>query len=218
VARFGAQPPRQRVLYNRRRLTACTACQYRRRFPEVSDSQKKDGGPGEFLPPAFPFFQHQKGTSTMPNPPTGFAPGLTLTIASRIAEVALAKGRELSLAPLTVVVLDQAATAKLVLREDGASLLRPEIAHGKAYGAMALGFGGRELARRSAKMPGFMNAFSDLCGGRAVPVPGGVLVRDASGTILGAVGISGDASDKDEVCAVAGIEAVGLVADTGDPE
>ncbi len=154
----------------------------------------------------------------MPNPPTGFAPGLTLAVASRIAEVALAKGRELGLAPLTVVVLDQAAQQKLVLREDGASLLRPEIAMGKAFGAMALGFGGRELARRAAKMPGFMNAFSDLCGGRAVPVPGGVLVRDAQGTILGAVGISGDASDKDEVCAVAGIEAAGLVADTGDPE
>ena len=154
----------------------------------------------------------------MPNPPIGFAHGLTLAAASRIAEVTLAQGRELGLAPLTVVVLDQAAQPKALLREDGASLLRPEIAMGKAFGAMALGFGGRELARRSAKMPGFMNAFSDLCGGRAVPVPGGVLVRDASGTILGAVGVSGDASDKDEVCAVAGIEAAGLVADTGDPE
>lgn len=154
----------------------------------------------------------------MPNPPIGFAHGLTLVAATRIAEVTLAKGRELGLAPLTVVVLDQAAQPKALLREDGASLLRPEIAMGKAFGAMALGFGGRELARRSAKMPGFMNAFSDLCGGRAVPVPGGVLVRDASGTILGAVGVSGDASDKDEVCAVAGIEAAGLVPDTGDPE
>ena len=154
----------------------------------------------------------------MPNAPTGFAHGLTLTQASTMIDVALAKGRELGLAPLTVVVLDQAAQPKALAREDGASLLRPEIATGKAYGAMALGFGGRELARRSSKMPGFMNAFSDLCGGRAVPVPGGVLVRDANGTVLGAVGVSGDASDKDEICAVAGIEAAGLVADTGDPE
>ena len=154
----------------------------------------------------------------MPNSPTGFQPGLTLSAATRIAEVTLAKGRELGLAPLTVVVLDQAAQPKALLREDGASLLRPEIAMGKAFGAMALGFGGRELARRAAKMPGFMNAFSDLCGGRAVPVPGGVLVRDAAGTVLGAVGVSGDASDKDELCAVAGIEAAGLIADTGDPE
>jgi len=154
----------------------------------------------------------------MPNPPIGFQPGLTLSAATRIAEITLAKGRELGLAPLTVVVLDQAAQPKALLREDGASLLRPEIAMGKAFGAMALGFGGRELARRAAKMPGFMNAFSDLCGGRAVPVPGGVLVRDAGGAVLGAVGVSGDASDKDEICAVAGIEAAGLVADTGDPE
>ncbi len=154
----------------------------------------------------------------MPNPPIGFAHGLTLAQANTILQATLAKGRELGLAPLTVVVLDQAAQPKALAREDGASLLRPEIATGKAFGAMALGFGGRELARRSAKMPGFMNAFSDLCGGRAVPVPGGVLVRDASGTVLGAVGVSGDASDKDEVCAVAGIEAAGLIPDTGDPE
>jgi uncharacterized protein GlcG (DUF336 family) len=154
----------------------------------------------------------------MPNPPLGFAHGITLAAATRIAEVTLAKGRELGLAPLTVVVLDQAAQPKALLREDGASLLRSEIAMGKAFGAMALGFGGRELARRAVKMPGFMNAFSDLCGGRAVPVAGGVLVRDSQGIVLGAVGVSGDASDKDEACAVAGIEAAGLVPDTGDPE
>ncbi|MXP63975.1 heme-binding protein [Roseomonas sp. M0104] len=154
----------------------------------------------------------------MPNPPTGFDHGLTLAAARSIADAALAHGRQLGLAPLTVVVLDQAAQPKAVLREDGCSLLRPEIAMGKAFGAMALGFGGRELARRAAKMPGFMNALSDLSGGRAVPVPGGVLVRDAAGTVLGAVGISGDASEKDEACAVAGIAAAGLVADTGDPE
>jgi len=84
----------------------------------------------------------------MPNAPTGFAHGLTLTQASTMIDVALAKGRELGLAPLTVVVLDQAAQPKALAREDGASLLRPEIATGKAYGAMALGFGGRELAQR----------------------------------------------------------------------
>ncbi|KAA2215125.1 GlcG/HbpS family heme-binding protein [Teichococcus oryzae] len=154
----------------------------------------------------------------MPNPPTGFVPGINLASAQQIAEAALAKGRALNLAPLTVVVLDQAAQPKLVMREDGASLLRFDVAAGKAFGCLALGFGGREMARRAAKMPGFMNAFSDLCAGRAVPVPGGVLVRDASGNVLGAVGISGDASDQDEVCAVAGIEAAGMIPDTGDPE
>lgn len=154
----------------------------------------------------------------MPNPPVGFAHGLTLSVARTIVDSAVAKGRELGLAPLTVVVLDQAAQPKLVVREDGSSLLRPEIAMGKAFGAMALGFGGRELARRAAKMPAFMNALSDLSGGRAVPVAGGVLVRDSAGTVLGAVGISGDASEQDEACAVAGITAAGLIADTGDPE
>lgn len=152
----------------------------------------------------------------MPNPPTGFDHGLTLDAAQTIVREALAEGRRLSLAPLTVVVLDQAAQYKAMAREDGCSLLRPAIAHGKANGAMALGFGGRELAKRSQAMPGFMNAFSDLTGGSAVPVPGGVLVRDAKGTILGAVGVSGDASDKDELAAVAGIKAAGFTADTGE--
>jgi uncharacterized protein GlcG (DUF336 family) len=154
----------------------------------------------------------------MPNPPIGFAPGLTLDAAQRIVSAALEKGRALGLAPLTVVVLDQAAQLKAAAREDGASLLRPDIAHGKAYGAMAMGFGGAELARRAVKMPAFMNALSDLTGGRAVPVQGGVLVRDKSGALLGAVGISGDLSAKDEEAALAGIAAAGLVADTGDKE
>lgn len=148
--------------------------------------------------------------------PAGFQHGITLAAARTIADATLAKGRELGLAPLTVVVLDGAGREKVVLREDGASLLRPEIAGGKAFGALGLGFGSRELARRAQAMQGFMNAFSDIAGGRAVPVPGGVLVRDEQGAVLGAVGVSGDASDKDEVCAVAGIKAAGLVPDTGD--
>lgn len=143
--------------------------------------------------------------------------GLSLTQANAIIVAALAKGRELNLLPLTVVVLDAGGQVKAIQREDGASLLRPEIAEGKAHGALALGLGGRELARRAQAMQGFMNALSDLTGGKAVPVPGGVLVCDATGLILGAVGISGDASAQDEVCAVAGIEAAGLVPDTGDP-
>lgn len=149
--------------------------------------------------------------------PAGFQHGLTLTAARVIADATLAKGREIGLAPLTVVVLDAAAVPKVVLREDGSSLGRVEIAWGKANGVMQMGLGGRELARRVAAAPGFTNALSDLMGGRAVPVPGGVLVKDAEGVVLGAVGVSGDASDKDEVCAVAGIRAVGMVPDTGDP-
>ena len=146
------------------------------------------------------------------------ANGLTLEQAETITAAARAEGRKRGFQPLTVAVLDAGGQVKMVQREDGSSLLRPEIALGKAYGALALGLGGRELARRAQSMQGFMNALSDIAGGRAVPVQGGVLACDASGTILGAVGISGDVSAQDEVCAVAGIQAAGLRPDTGDPE
>jgi len=142
---------------------------------------------------------------------------LTLQTASFIADKSLEKGRELGFAPLTVAVLDAGGQIKLLKREDGASLLRPEIATGKAWGVLGMGFGGRELARRAAKMQMFFGALSDLSGGKMVPVPGGVLIRSASGELLGSVGISGDASENDEVCAVYGIKAAGLVPDTGDP-
>jgi uncharacterized protein GlcG (DUF336 family) len=147
--------------------------------------------------------------------------GLTLAQANAIVQAALAKGRDLNLLPLTVVVLDAGGQVKAVQREDGSSLMRPEIATGKAFGALSLGLGGRELARRAQAMQGFMNALSDVTAAKgvgAVPVPGGVLACDADGVILGAVGISGDVSAQDEVCAVAGIQAAGLRPDTGDPE
>ncbi len=143
-------------------------------------------------------------------------PGLTLAAANVVADTSLKKGREKGFAPLTVAVLDEGGQIKVLKREDGSSLLRPEIAVGKAWGVLGMGFGGRELFRRAAKMPAFFNALSDLSGGRMVPVPGGVLIRSTSGEILGSVGISGDTSENDEICAVAGIEAAGLKADTGD--
>jgi uncharacterized protein GlcG (DUF336 family) len=148
--------------------------------------------------------------------PAGFQHGITLDAARRIADATLAKGREIGLAPLTVVVLDAAGREKVVLREDGSSLLRPEIARGKAYGSLGLGYGSRELARRAQAVPGFTTALTVISDG-AVPAAGGVLIRDAGGAVLGAVGVSGDLSDKDEVCAVAGIQAAGLQPDTGDP-
>lgn len=142
---------------------------------------------------------------------------LTLQAASLIADKSLEKGREQGFAPLTVAVLDAGGHVKVLKREDGASLLRPEIATGKAWGVLGMGFGGRELARRAAKMQMFFGALSDLSGGKMVPVPGGVLIRSSAGDILGAVGISGDASENDEICAVHGIKTAGLVPDTGDP-
>jgi uncharacterized protein GlcG (DUF336 family) len=142
---------------------------------------------------------------------------LTLAQASIIVDQALARGRALTLAPLTVVVLDAGGHLKAAKREDNSSLLRENIATGKAWGVLGMGFGGRELARRAGKAPpGFFGALSDMSGGRMVPVPGGVLIRADDGAIIGSVGISGDTSEKDEDCAVHGIKAAGLVADTGD--
>ncbi|HEX6979465.1 MAG TPA: heme-binding protein [Alphaproteobacteria bacterium] len=141
---------------------------------------------------------------------------LSLDVACLIADKALEKGRELKFAPLTVAVLDAGGQLKVLKREDGASLLRPEIAIGKAWGVLGMGFGGRELARRAAKMPMFFTALNAMSDGRMVPVPGGVLIRDASGRVVGAIGISGETSENDEICAVYGIQAAGLVADTGD--
>ena len=144
-------------------------------------------------------------------------PALTLEQASIIIDKALEKGRELKLQPLTVVVLDAGGQMKAMKRDDRSSLLRPEIAGGKAWGVLGMGFGGREFARRAAANPVFLQALMAASGGRIVPVPGGVLIRDASSDIIGSVGISGDTSDKDEICAVHGIECARLTPDTGDP-
>jgi len=146
-----------------------------------------------------------------------FKSSISLQQAVLIAEKSLERGRQLGFQPLTVVVLDDGGQVKVILRDDGCSLLRPEIATGKAAGALNMGFGGRELARRAAKMPMFFTALNAMSDGRMVTVPGGVLMRDAQGVVVGAVGISGDISENDEICAVAGIQAAGFVPDTGDP-
>jgi uncharacterized protein GlcG (DUF336 family) len=135
--------------------------------------------------------------------------------ARRIAAAALSKARELGLKPLTVAVLDARGALKHLESEDGSSLMRWRIAHGKAYGAIAMGLGSRALFERSAQQPQFIDAMNALAAGALVPVPGGVLVRAGKGEIIGAVGITGDSSDNDEACAVAGIEAARLSADTG---
>jgi uncharacterized protein GlcG (DUF336 family) len=116
--------------------------------------------------------------------------------------------------PMTVVVLDAGGHVVAVEREDGSANKRFEIAFGKAHGALALGLGSRALMARAEQQPYFIAAASAAVGGALVPVPGGVLVR-RDGQLVGAVGVSGDTSDKDEAIAVAGIEAVGLTAETG---
>jgi uncharacterized protein GlcG (DUF336 family) len=143
---------------------------------------------------------------------------LTLAAASLIVDTALAEGRRHKFAPLTVAVLDAGGHLVVLKREDKSSLLRPQIATAKAWGVLGMGFGGREFERRVQKAPGFIAALSDVSGGRIVPVPGGVLIRDGGGDIIGSVGISGDTSVNDELCAVAGIKAAGLVPDTGDTQ
>ena len=142
-------------------------------------------------------------------------PDLSLAQAHAIAHGTLQEGRALGLKPLAVVVLDGRGTFKAVLAEDGTSLRRVEIAHGKGYGALAMGLGSRAIAARAEQQPAFVAAVTHAFGGALVPVPGGVLLRDADGVLLGAVGVSGDTSDNDEKAALKGIEGAGLVAETG---
>lgn len=140
---------------------------------------------------------------------------LLLADAKKIIEAALAAQAEHKFKPMAVVVIGVRGSIVASESQDGTSLLRPKIAHGKAYGAVALGVGSRVLFERAKNEAFFVQAVNSLCDGALVPVPGGVLVKDKDGNILGAVGVTGDISDNDEICAVAGIEAAGLVADTG---
>lgn len=140
---------------------------------------------------------------------------LTLAQASTIVDATLKKGREANLDPLSVAVLDAGGNLVAFKREDKSGILRFDIAFGKAWGALGMGLGSRTLFARAAKTPQFFTMLAAASGGRIVTNPGGVLIRDAAGTVIGACGVSGDVSDKDEMCAVAGIEAAGLKADPG---
>jgi len=135
--------------------------------------------------------------------------------ANTIIGVALTEARKRNLAYLAVAVLDTGGHLIAFQREDGAGFLRIDIAYGKAWGALGMGFGTRELAERAAKYPTFVTALANASQGRIIPSPGGVLIADAAGEVIGAVGISGDAGDNDEICAIAGIQAVGYFAIPG---
>ena len=139
---------------------------------------------------------------------------MTLDIASAIVDAALKAGREKGFMPLSVAVLDAGGHLVAFKREDKSGILRFDIAFGKAWGALGMGFGSRELFNRTAANPTFMGVLSTVSGGRLVPVPSGVLIL-SDGDVIGAVGVSGDNSDNDEICAVAGIAAVGLEGKTG---
>lgn len=138
---------------------------------------------------------------------------ISLRKARTIIRTALEKGREMELKPLSVVVLDAGGHVQAFERADGASPGRFAIAHGKAYGAVMLGMAGTAQMQRAESQAYFMAAANGVFGGQLVPVPGGVLVRDKKGRVLGAVGVTGDTSDNDAICAQAGIEAAGLIAE-----
>lgn len=139
----------------------------------------------------------------------------TLRAAQVVVAETRAAAKERSLTPITVVVLDAGGHVLAAEREDGSANGRFAIAFGKAHGALSLGLGSRALMRRAEEQPYFIAAATAAIGGALIPVPGGVLVRDESGTLIGAVGVSGDASDNDEAVAVAGVEAAELTADPG---
>ena len=138
---------------------------------------------------------------------------LTLAQAATIVDAALAAARTAGFEPLTVAVLDAGGHLIALKREDGAGILRPQIALGKAWGALGMGVASRSLGERLAERAPFQAALHAASDGRFVTAPGGVLVRSASGEIIGAIGISGDASDKDEYAAITGVRAAGLEPD-----
>ena len=135
---------------------------------------------------------------------------ITLDQANRIIAVALAKGTDLKLKPLSVAVLDPGGHLIAFQRQDGASSLRLGIATGKAAGALALGVSSRKIAEMAAERPGFVAALGPIAPQGLIPAAGGIIVLDGNGDIIGAVGVTGDTSDNDEICALAGIAAAGL--------
>jgi uncharacterized protein GlcG (DUF336 family) len=137
---------------------------------------------------------------------------IDLSTAQSIIAEALATGQQHGFKPLTVVVLDAGGHVTAVARQDGASNNRFEIAQGKAYGALALGMGSRAIMERAEQQAYFIAAATAALGGRLIPAPGGVLIRDEDGAVKGAVGISGDSSDNDETAAATAIKASGLTA------
>jgi uncharacterized protein GlcG (DUF336 family) len=135
---------------------------------------------------------------------------LTLSHANSIIAGAFAKGQALGLKPLSVAVLDPGGHLIAFQRQDGSSTLRPQIAAGKAGGALALGVSSRKIAEMAAERPSFVASLGPISPYGIIPAAGGVLISGAGGAVIGAVGVTGDLSDNDELCALAGVEAAGL--------
>jgi uncharacterized protein GlcG (DUF336 family)/quercetin dioxygenase-like cupin family protein len=152
---------------------------------------------------------------TAPLPPAAPLPAtraIPLSVAQQIVAAAMSHGAALGLSPLTVAVLDPGGHIVCLQRQDDSGILRPDIAVAKAWGVLGMGLPSRQLQERADHLPNFFAALTVLAGGRMVPVPGGVPIRDSNGALLGAVGVTGDTSANDEACAVHGVQAVGLSA------
>lgn len=139
---------------------------------------------------------------------------LKLEAAQTIVSAALKEARAKNMKPMGVVVLDARGALKAAAIEDKSALKRAEIAHGKAYGSLAMGIGSRAVEARAKERPHFLTGLQHIVGGTLIAVPGGALIKDKDGNVIGAVGVSGDTSDNDEIAALAGIKAAGF---TGDP-
>jgi uncharacterized protein GlcG (DUF336 family) len=142
---------------------------------------------------------------------------MPLAAAEQIVAAALKAGEEAKLLPLTEAVLDAGGNIVLLKRQDGSGYLRADVAIGKAWGALGMGISSRTIRDRLRDRPAFQGALAAASDGRFIPVPGGVLALNADGTVIGAVGISGDASDKDEYAAIMGVHAVGLASHPENP-
>jgi len=138
---------------------------------------------------------------------------VNLEQARTIIAATRAKGRDMGLRPLAVVVVDAGGHVLAFEREDSAPPGRFAVAQGKAYGAVMLGMAGRAQMARAEAQSYFMTALNGAYGGQFVPVPGGILLRDAGGVVIGAIGVTGDTSDNDAIAGLAGASAAGIAAE-----
>jgi len=136
---------------------------------------------------------------------------ISLTKSRKMIATIFRTGTEMGLKPLSVIVLDAGGNVKAFERQDGASPGRFQIAEGKAYGSVMLGLGGTAQRDRAEAQAYFMAAVNGAYGGKVIPVPGGVLLKNTKGEILGGVGVTGDTSENDLAAALTGIEAVNLI-------
>ncbi len=143
---------------------------------------------------------------------------LKLETANQIVTEAIRIGREAGMLPLTVVAIDAGGKLVAMQSEDGSGVMRYDVAFGKAWGALGMGFSSRLIRDRLASRTAFQAALASVSDGRFVPVPGGVLIETPDGTTIGAIGISGDTSEKDEYCAIEAIKSVGLISEPSEPD